>query len=42
MLDHDYSKEQPVLQEVYPGHFVLCNTEELEKYRAELAETKAE
>ena len=39
MLDHDYSKEQPVLQEVYPGHFVLCNTEELEKYRAELAET---
>ena len=30
---HDYSQEQPVLQEVVPGHFVSCNTAELEKYR---------
>ena len=39
MLDHDYSKEGPSLQEVYPGHFVYCNTEELERYRREYAET---
>ncbi len=40
MLDHDYSQEGPTLQEVYPGHFVYCNTEELEKYRAEYMELK--
>ena len=34
--DHDYSKEGPTMREVYPGHFVLCNTEEFNKYRAEL------
>lgn len=33
---HDYSVEQPTLQEVAPGHFVNCNTQELEKYRREL------
>ena len=36
VLDHDYSKEGPTMREVYPGHFVLCNTEEFNKYRAEL------
>ena len=35
VLAHDYSKEGPTMQEVYPGHFVYCNTEELEKYRQE-------
>ncbi len=35
MLDHDYSKEAPTMHEVYPGHFVLCNTEEFEKYQKE-------
>ena len=35
MLDHDYSKEKPTLKEIYPGHFVLCNTEELEKFQKE-------
>ena len=35
VLDHDYSQEGPSMREVYPGHFVLCNTEEMEKYRAE-------
>ena len=35
ILDHDYSKEGPSMREVYPGHFVYCNAEELEKYRAE-------
>ena len=36
VLDHDYSKEGPTMREVYPGHFVLCNTEEFNKYHAEL------
>ena len=31
--EHDYSKEAPSLREVVPGHFVMANTEELEKYR---------
>ena len=31
--EHDYSKEAPSLQEVVPGHFVMANTEELERYR---------
>lgn len=33
---HDYSKEEPVLHEITKGHFVLANSEELEKYRKEL------
>ena len=32
-IDHDYSKEEPTFQEVVPGHFVRCNTEELNRYR---------
>ncbi len=36
ILDHDYSKEGPVMREVSPGHFVLCNTEEFERYTKEL------
>ena len=31
--EHDYSKEEPTLQEITPGHFVMANSEELEKYR---------
>ena len=38
-FDHDYSKEGPSMREVYPGHFVYCNTEELEKFRQEYEET---
>jgi oligopeptide transport system ATP-binding protein len=34
--DHDYSKSKPVLQEILPGHFVLCNDEEKAKYLAEV------
>ena len=34
--EHDYSKEGPTLQEVEPNHFVLCNTEELNRYRSQL------
>ena len=36
ILDHDYSKEGPSMREVYPGHFVYCNSEEFERYRAEV------
>ncbi len=32
VLDHDYSKEGPSMREVFPGHYVLCNTEEQNKY----------
>ena len=39
VLDHDYSKEGPTMREVYPGHFVYCNTEEFEKYRKEYEES---
>ena len=39
IMDHDYSKEGPSMREVYPGHFVLCNTEEFEKYRLEYEES---
>ena len=40
VLDHDYSKEGPTMQEVYPGHFVNCNSEELAKYREEYEKSK--
>ena len=33
---HDYSKEGPTLREIEPDHFVLCNTEEFNKYRRKL------
>ena len=38
--EHDYSKEAPSLQEITPGHFVMANTEEMEKYRKMLNEKK--
>lgn len=41
-MDHDYSQEGPSMREVYPGHFVYCNTEEFEKYRKEYETAKAE
>ena len=34
--EHDYSKEGPKLTEIVPGHFVLANSEELEKYKKEI------
>lgn len=36
--EHDYSKQKPILQEILPGHFVLCNDEEKAKYLAEVKE----
>ena len=38
--EHDYSQEAPSLKEVAPGHFVMANTAELEKYRKMLSEKK--
>ena len=35
---HDYSKQKPWLQEILPGHFILANDAEMEKYRAEIAQ----
>ena len=40
VLDHDYSTEGPTMREVTPGHFVLCNTEEFDKYVLECKETE--
>ena len=34
--EHDYSKEAPKLTEITPGHFVMANSEELERYKKEL------
>ncbi len=33
LVEHDYSKQEPVFQEVAPGHFVRCNDEERERYQ---------
>ena len=33
---HDYSKEQPELREVAPGHFISCNRQEMEIYQRKL------
>lgn len=38
--EHDYSKEGPSLQEITPGHFVMANSEEMEKYRKIINEKK--
>ncbi|MDE7298062.1 MAG: ABC transporter ATP-binding protein, partial [Lachnospiraceae bacterium] len=39
LRDHDYSKEQPTMREVAPGHFVMCNQEEFDKYQQMLKES---
>ena len=33
--DHDYRNQAPYMQEVFPGHFVLCNDEEKERFLQE-------
>ena len=35
---HDYSVEKPKLVEIIPGHFILANTEEVNKYKKEIVE----
>jgi len=37
---HDYSVEKPTLQEIEPDHFVLCNTEEFNRYKEKIAANK--
>ena len=34
--EHDYSKEKPQLTEIIPGHWVLANSVEIEKYKKEI------
>lgn len=36
-LEHDYSSEKPSFVEIVPGHFVLANSIEIEKYKNEIA-----
>ena len=36
LTEHDYSRQQPSFREVTPGHFVLCNDEELARYQQQL------
>lgn len=33
---HDYSKEQPIWEEILPGHFIWGNKPEIENYRREI------
>ncbi len=37
-LEHDYTTEKPSLVEIIPGHFVLANAPEIEKYKKEIEE----
>ena len=41
VAEHDYSKQQPYMQEILPGHFIYCNDAEFEKYKKEIAELDA-
>lgn len=34
--DHDYSVNKPTMREIVPGHFILCNDEEFERYLKEI------
>ena len=36
IAEHDYSVHAPSFREIAPGHFVHCNDEEEEKYKAQL------
>ena len=37
--DHDYSKEQPSMVEIRPGHFVYASASEIKQYKAMLEES---
>lgn len=41
LAEHDYSEQQPYMQEVTAGHYIYCNDVELERYKAEIAELDA-
>jgi oligopeptide transport system ATP-binding protein len=34
--EHDYTEQKPTLQEILPGHFVLANDVEIERYNKEI------
>lgn len=34
--EHDYTEQKPTLQEILPGHFVLANDAEIERYNKEI------
>lgn len=36
LVAHDYSVQQPYMQEITPGHFIYCNDEEFEQYKKEM------
>lgn len=36
MKEHDYSVESPILREIEPDHFVLCNMEEFARYTSKI------
>lgn len=36
LAEHDYSVDKPSFREISPGHFVMCNDAEFEKYKASL------
>ncbi len=36
LAEHDYTVDQPTMREILPGHFILCNDAEFEKYKAEI------
>ncbi len=36
LAEHDYSVDKPSFREIAPGHFVMCNDAEYEKYLKEL------
>ena len=36
LAEHDYSVNKPTMREILPGHFVLCNDAEEQKYKEEL------
>ncbi len=38
LAHHDYSKQEPTLREIKPGHFIRCNDEEEAMYRKELGQ----
>ena len=38
LAEHDYSKQEPTFREIKPGHFVMCNDEEFERYKLNLKE----
>ncbi len=39
---HDYSVDKPKFVEIEPGHFILANTQEVEKYKLEMAKIDRE